>query len=135
MLAETTRWYSGGLFNLTAVSICRHHVATITADAVGRFSLPPRGSKSAPGHMKDFDSDITGGDSLFRGLLESAPDAMVIVDKTGAIVLINSQTEKLFGCLREERLGQSVEVLVPQRFRYQHPGHRNRNTEKARGAD
>jgi PAS domain S-box-containing protein len=64
--------------------------------------------------MKHFDSDVTGGNSLFRGLLESAPDAMVIVDKTGAIVLIRSQTEKLFGYLCEEFLGQSVEALVPR---------------------
>ena len=60
---------------------------------------------------------FTRDDSLFRGLLESAPDAMVIVDNDGTIVLVNSQTEKLFGYPREELLGQPVEVLVPERFR------------------
>jgi PAS domain S-box-containing protein len=60
----------------------------------------------------------------FRDLLESAPDAMVIVDAAGKIVLVNSQTVQLFGWRHEELLGQPVEILVPQRFRAAHPGHR-----------
>jgi protein-histidine pros-kinase len=61
----------------------------------------------------------------FRGLLESAPDAMVIVDRKGIIALVNSQTEQLFGYSREELLGQPVEVLIPDRYRERHVGHRS----------
>jgi protein-histidine pros-kinase len=76
--------------------------------------------------VKRFDSSLTGGDSLFRGLLESAPDAIVIVNKTGDIVLINSQTERVFGYTRDELVGKPIEILVPERFREPHSGHRDR---------
>src|ERR1041384_2988521 len=60
----------------------------------------------------------------FRGLLEAAPDAMVIVDQEGMVVMINAQTEKLFGYPRGDLFGQHVEILVPSRFRDVHPFHR-----------
>jgi PAS domain S-box-containing protein len=63
-------------------------------------------------------------ETLFRSLLESAPDAMVIVDSDGIITLVNSQTEKMFGYEREALLGQPVERLVPAALKERHQHHR-----------
>lgn len=65
-------------------------------------------------------------EAKFRGLVESAPDAMVIADRDGQITLVNSQTERLFGYARDDLIGQPLEILVPDRFRQVHPEHRAR---------
>jgi PAS domain S-box-containing protein len=57
---------------------------------------------------------------LFRGLFESAPDAIVVTNAAGRIKLVNRQTEKLFGYRRDELIGKTVEVLVPSAARRRH---------------
>jgi PAS domain S-box-containing protein len=60
----------------------------------------------------------------FRSLLDSAPDAMLVINEKGEIVLANAQVEQLFGYEPEELLGQTLEALVPERFRIGHSSHR-----------
>jgi PAS domain S-box-containing protein len=63
-------------------------------------------------------------EARYRGLLEAAPDAIVTVGADGAIALLNSQAEAMFGYRREELIGQPIEVLLPERFRERHVGYR-----------
>ena len=67
---------------------------------------------------------IIESETYFRTLLESAPDAMVIVDDQGKIVIVNGQTESMFGYKRKELLGRKIEMLLPDRLHKGHVAHR-----------
>ena len=69
-------------------------------------------------------SERQRADDRFRGLLEAAPDAVVCVDRTGRIELVNAQAVRLFGYSRDELAGQLVEILVPDAIKAGHPARR-----------
>jgi PAS domain S-box-containing protein len=71
-------------------------------------------------------STADAGDETFRQLIDTAPDAIVVVDGEGRIALVNKQTERMFGYDRRALIGHEVEVLIPERFRSSHVGHRRR---------
>ncbi|MFC7533237.1 PAS domain S-box protein [Actinoplanes sp. GCM10030250] len=70
-------------------------------------------------------SERQRAEAMFEGLLEAAPDAIIGVTHDGTITLINAQAERLFGYKREELVGQSVDILVPERLRGGHPHQRD----------
>jgi PAS domain S-box-containing protein len=70
---------------------------------------------------RDFTNRKRAEEERFQMAVESAPNGMVIINADGHIVLVNSQTEKLFGYPRAELLGKNIELLMPDRFREQHP--------------
>jgi protein-histidine pros-kinase len=77
--------------------------------------------------------EVNAGDeseAYFRTMLETAPDAMIIVDERGRIAIVNRQAEDMFGYSRAELLGHEVEMLLPEGIREHHQGHRSRYGEK-----
>lgn len=94
------------------------------------ISLTVSPLKDAHGHItgvgqiaRDFTKHRKSRET-FKALLESAPDAMVIVGNDGKIQMVNAQTEKLFLYKRAELIGNMVEMLIPQRYTQNHPSHR-----------
>lgn len=67
---------------------------------------------------------VDDSEAYFRNLLESAPDAMIIIDEQGKIAIANAQAEKMFGHERQSLLGQTIEMLLPNRLRKRHVEHR-----------
>lgn len=86
-----------------------------TPEAGAGSSLCPAGARIPEDPARRF------GEESFRRVVEWAPTAMVLVDGQGTIVLVNAQTEQVFGYRREELVGQLVEILVPERFVGAHP--------------
>ncbi|HEX5060867.1 MAG TPA: PAS domain S-box protein, partial [Kofleriaceae bacterium] len=62
-------------------------------------------------------------DLPFRQLVDAAPDGMVVCDQSGTIVLVNAETERMFGYARDELIGKRIEALIPERLRARHEGH------------
>jgi len=73
---------------------------------------------------KAADERIARSESRFRALFEFSPDAVVVTDHRGRITEVNTQVEQMFGYSPSELVGQPVEILIPERFRRAHPGHR-----------
>lgn len=98
--------------------MCKYRASAEQAEAAalaaGPALLPVAQAPSAPPQ----------NEQQFRLVIEAAPNAMIMVNQHGLILLVNSQAEKLFGYSRQELLGNSVEMLVPERFRANHGGYR-----------
>ncbi len=76
--------------------------------------------------LRQAGNDMAESERRHRELLETAPDAIMIVDDAGHILMVNQRLEQMFGYRREELLGWKMEVLLPERFRDAHHGHRRR---------
>ena len=118
-------WLAGMIKAVTAAASVATAVLLVrlVPQAVG---VPSAGELSgANARLIEQAAALSASEEKFRGLLEAAPDAMVIVDPGGFIELVNAQTERLFGYTRQELLGQSVDILVPKTLREGHGAHRH----------
>jgi PAS domain S-box-containing protein len=98
---------------------------------ISRSSIETEAGRHATAAIRDVTSS-RAAERKFEQFLEFAPDAIVGVDPSGTIVLVNQQAEGLFGYNRDELIGEKVETLVPERFRQAHPGYREHYFEEPR---
>lgn len=112
VLAADVAAYARGLGTVFGVAVL---LLAMAAALIAYYGMRRRQSES----------DVRASESRFRGLLDAAPDAFVIVDESGCIALVNRQTEHWFGYGRDELIGQPVETLVPERYRERHVGYRD----------
>jgi diguanylate cyclase (GGDEF)-like protein/PAS domain S-box-containing protein len=90
----------------------------------GPFGLVAAATRRLLAAKEETERRLAASEERYRSLLESAPDAMVVADGGGRIVLVNAQAERLLGYSRWELEGETIELLVPERFRDVHEAHR-----------
>jgi PAS domain S-box-containing protein len=111
----TPGWAQAGVGARRTAASTEPETCSIASEMLGFVGMPDTNPQfAAP----------TAGEGKFRRLLEAAPDAMVVANRDGQIVLVNAQTERLFGYTSGELAGQSVETLVPESLRQAHHRHR-----------
>jgi protein-histidine pros-kinase len=107
--ATVTPWRNAEQTVLGLVFIAQHRVEPLDTDRAEKRQEREREER----------------EERFEGILESAPDGVVLVDERGQIAFVNSQTETMFGLGREKLLGRPVEMLLPDSFRERHPAQRS----------
>ncbi|MFC3231394.1 PAS domain S-box protein [Marinibaculum pumilum] len=134
--AELPAWILVGFLPAHALEAQRDEQAMEFVPAAAALALLSAtlsfGIARASVQRQQADQRMRSSELRFRALLESAPDAVVITDPSGRIVLVNAQTERLFGHAREQLVGQDVEILVPVALRSRHVGHRRAYLEAPR---
>lgn len=98
-------------------------VAGLDVAIISALRMANTALRTALAQVERLNTELGASATTFRDLLESAPDAMVIVDRKGRISLINAETERLFGFERQDLLGRPIEQLMPEQHREQHRIH------------
>ena len=106
----------------------RDEIILMDGRIIDRYSAPATGADrryyGRVWYFRDI-TERTTAERRFEGLLEAAPDAMVIVNAAAKMVLVNAQAVDMFGWSRQELIGKDVDILVPRRRRAEHPAKRS----------